>query len=336
MKLHLSILFCFFTAVAMSQLEPQSLEQLVNATIDGTQSQPEIAVSDDGSYIVIWNDVGGDSGLNAKRFDSNHNAVGEDFQVNNANFELVRAHYIGQDQYVIATLNSGGIANFFILNSDNTVSLPVSIASGLNYIDIDVHNSIMAITYEDDSNDQVYLSRYDLSLNDWIGNTVLVSENQSNDYSFPHVRFHQDGSMVVAYIFYINTSGCCDYDRRVMRKTFNSNAVAEIPEQQIFSSVSDQFVLYGMSADVNVHDELLIVTASGTTSSSRRSRCWILDRDGNFIVNQDFLLSDGSSTTVYSHPQCAFYDNGDFVAGTTLRFGGFQNPDDSEAYVLYA
>lgn len=64
---------------------PLGEEFLVNSMTAGDQVSPEVAVTEAHDFVVTWSSVGGDgsgSAVFARRFASNGNAVGNDFQVN--------------------------------------------------------------------------------------------------------------------------------------------------------------------------------------------------------------------------------------------------------------
>lgn len=175
---------------------------------------------------------------------------------------------------------------------------------------------------------------YNLSSNNWINAQVLVTEDATEAYFEPNIVYHPNGRLTAIYHYYINTSGCCVYDRRVMRKTFNASFIAEIPEYSLWTVNSEQNVGSDLHAEGNSAGEVIITTTHGTTSSSRFMRLWLLDAQGNFIVNNDVLVSGGGNDW-YDNIHGELYDNGDFVIVKSIRTGGFTNPNGNEAYVIY-
>ncbi|HET9031991.1 MAG TPA: hypothetical protein VFN25_03700 [Dokdonella sp.] len=81
----------------------QSGEILVNTTTAGTQDAPQIAMTRDGRFVVIWHGWAdnGDAKVYGQRFDSNHLPVGDEFEVNSG---------IGYPQVnaVVAMMPDGG------------------------------------------------------------------------------------------------------------------------------------------------------------------------------------------------------------------------------------
>lgn len=177
----------------------------------------------------------------------------------------------------------------------------------------------------------MYLRGYNLNNNAWINSQVLVTENSGADYSEPSVIIHPDGRMTAVYHQYILISGCCDYYRNIMRKTFSSSFLAEIPEQTLWYVDSEYNVGSDLDAEGNANGEVMIITTHGTVFSSRHMRLWIIAEDGNLIVNNEQLLTTGDW---YDNVECHLYDNGDFLVTKSIRNGGFSNPNNNEAYVI--
>ena len=64
---------------------PITGEILVNSTIVNTQTNPDVAINENGDFIVVWDSWyqdGSDRGVFAQRFDQNGGPVGGEFQVN--------------------------------------------------------------------------------------------------------------------------------------------------------------------------------------------------------------------------------------------------------------
>jgi len=76
----------------------------VNTTITDEQSQPSVAVLDDGGFVVIWesnNQDGDEQGVYGQRFDGSGSSVGAEFLVNTTTTEE-------QNEPSVTALNDGG------------------------------------------------------------------------------------------------------------------------------------------------------------------------------------------------------------------------------------
>ncbi len=312
-------------------LNPVSLEQLVNTDIDGNQFCPVIATDDQGNYMVFWtmNQYAGE--IKARKFDSSHVPISDEISINPGNSKLMVAHYWEEGKYLVSYIEAGGNLKFTVINPDNSLEAEVSVTSGVETFDVDIQEDTLAFIYNNEDNDQVYLRGYNLNNNAWINSQVLVTENSGADYSEPNIVIHPDGGMTAIYHQYILVSGCCDYYRNIMRKTFSSNFLAEIPEQTLWYVDSEYNVGSDLDAEGNANGEVMIVTTHGTVFSSRHMRLWILDEAGNFIVNNEQLVTSGDW---YDNVECHLYDNGDFLVTKSIRNGGFSNPLRNEAYVI--
>jgi hypothetical protein len=330
-------LFLFFSIVislsaSAQSLDPVSLEQLVNTDIESNQYCPVIATDDQGNYMVFWtmNYYAGE--IKARKFDSNHVAISDEITINTGNSKLMVAHYWEDGKFIVSYIeNSGNNLKFTVINADNSLEAEVSVVSGVESFDVDIQEDTLAFIYNNEDNDQVYLRGYNLNNNAWINSQVLVTENSGADYSQANIVIHPDGSMTAIYHQYILVSGCCDYYRNIMRKTFSSSFLAEIPEETLWYVDSEYNVGSDLDAEGNANGEVMIVTTHGTVFSSRHMRLWILDEAGNFIVNNEQLVTSGDW---YDNVECHLYDNGDFLVTKSIRNGGFSNPNSNEAYVI--
>ncbi|MDA0881885.1 MAG: hypothetical protein O2984_01115, partial [Bacteroidetes bacterium] len=308
MKSILLLALVFISSIISAQtLNPVSLEQLVNTDIDGNQYCPVIATDDQGNYMVFWTMNNYSGAIKARRYDSNHNAISDEITINPDNSKLMVAHYWEDGKFVLSYIeNSVNNLKFVVINPDNSLESEVSVSSNVETFDVDVQGDTLAFIYNNADTDQVYLRGYNVNNNAWINSQVLVTENSGADYSEPNIVIHPDGSMTAIYHQYILISGCCDYYRNIMRKTFSSNFLAEIPEQTLWYVDSEFNVGSDLDAEGNANGEVMIVSTHGTVFSSRHMRLWILDEDGNFIVNNEQLLTTGDW---YDNAECHLYDN---------------------------
>ena len=139
-------------------------EFLVNTTTTGTQSASAVETLGNGDFLVVWESAGQDGsgdGIYAQRFDSDGNAVGGEFQINDTTAS-------DQSEPAVTALPDGGyMVVWQSLNQDG---------SGLG----------------------VYAKRYDSDNNDVSGET-LVNTSTSGSQGSPDIDVLQDGSVVVAW-----------------------------------------------------------------------------------------------------------------------------------------
>lgn len=316
-------------------LNPVSLEQLVNTDVASSQYCPVVAADDDGNYMVFWT-MGYYSGaIKARRYDSNHQAISDEISINADNSKLMVAHYWEDGKFVLSYVeNTNSNLKFVIINPDNSLESEVTVLGSIEGFDVDINGDTLAFVYNaSGSNSQIYLRGYNLNTNAWINTQVLVTESAGVDYSEPNVIIHPTGRMTVIYHQYKLVSGCCDYYRNIMRKTFSSGFLAEIPEQTLWYVDSELNVGSDLDAEGNANSEVMIVTTHGTTSSSRYLRLWLLSSTGSFIVNNDPLIAGGSNDW-YDNIECHLYDDGDYLIAKSIRTGGYTNPNGNEAYII--
>ena len=334
MKSILLVALVFLSSIISAQtLNPVSLEQLVNTDIDGNQYCPVIATDNQGNYMVFWTMNNYSGAIKARRYDSNSNAISDEITINPDNSKLMVAHYWEDGKFVLSYIeNSGDNLKFIVINPNNSLEAEVTVQSNIENFDVDISGDQLAFIYNGTSNNsQLYLRGYNLNSNAWVNSQVLVTENSGADYSQANIIIHPNGRMTAIYHQYILVSGCCDYYRNIMRKTFSSNFLAEIPEQTLWYVDSEYNVGSDLDAEGNANGEVMIVTTHGTVFSSRHMRLWILDANGNMIVNND-QLHQGSSNNWYDNIECYLYDNGDFLVAKSIRIGS--NSDFQEAYLI--
>ncbi|MCB0820418.1 MAG: T9SS type A sorting domain-containing protein, partial [Bacteroidetes bacterium] len=273
--------------------------------------------------------------ISGRFYNSNHTPASDELQFFSGNLNQLGLDYWKNGKYIISyVLNSSSSLQFLIAENGQAPGSAISVSTNVDSYDTDTHGDSLAVIYSSSTNGQAYLRGYNMETNAWFNNAVLVSEDGSSDYSQPNVVYHPSGRLTVIYHYYINTSGCCTYDRRIYRKTFSSSFLAEIPEHSIWTINSEQNVGSDLHAEGNNLGEVIITTTHGTTASSRYMRLWILNAQGTAVVNNEVLLSGGGNDW-YGDIEGYLYDNGNYVIGKTIRTGGFQNPNGTEAYVIY-
>jgi hypothetical protein len=337
MKSTLLFIALLFSNVIYSQsLSPLSLEQLVNTDIDTDQYNSTIAADENGAYLITWTTSYSGGSIIGRLFNSSNTAISDEISINTSSSEQIKLKYWQDGKYIISYVESSGDnLKFKVIDATGTSGASISVLGNISDYDFDIKGDSLAFLYKQSvSNPQLYLRGYNLSTNNWINNQVLVTEDASESYFEPNIVYHPNGRLTAIYHYYINTIGCCTYDRRVMRKTFGASFIAEIPEYSLWTVGSEFNVGSDLHAEGNSSGEVIITTTHGTTSSSRYMRLWLLNAQGNFIVNNDVLLSGGGNDW-YDNIQGELYDNGDFVIVKSIRTGGYTNPNGNEAYVIY-
>ncbi|WP_343631965.1 T9SS type A sorting domain-containing protein [Fluviicola sp.] len=336
MKLTALTLICtlFLMGARAQSLSPVSLEQLVNTDIPTTQYNSQVAADPTGGYVIIWTTQESGGAVMGRRYDNTHTAISGELTINAETSNNISIEHWKAGKYIVSYLEGFNL-KFAVLDAANVMGAEVSVISSTSRYDLSPKGDSLAFIYNRTSNDQLYLRGYNLASNSWLNAEMLVTEVGSADYDEPNIVYHTNGRMTAIYHMYINTSGCCTYDKRVMRKTFSSSYVAEIPEYALWS-IDYQFnVGYDLDASGNNNNEVIVTTTHGTTSSQRYMRMWILGNTGTPIVNNAVMLPVVTTNDWYDYIKGYLYDNGDFVIAKTIRTGGYTNPNGSEAYVIY-
>ena len=194
-------------------------EFLVNTSTSGTQVDPSVAELDDGGFVVTWeSSIGDGSGYSvvAQRFDSNGNAVGNEFQVNTTTAS-------SQDNPSVTGLTGGG----FVItwessgqdDSGNGVCGQIYDSNG-DAVGGEIQLNTYTTGNQDDVNvtaltdggffavwnsmDQdgnrygVYGQRFDSSGNS-VGDELLINDTTLGDQDEPDVAVLNDGTIVVTW-----------------------------------------------------------------------------------------------------------------------------------------
>ncbi|MNJ86224.1 hypothetical protein D3C87_37130 [compost metagenome] len=336
MKATLLTLFfaVLLTAVYGQSLSPVSLEQLVNTDIPTTQFNSQIAADPTGGYVIIWTTLENSGTVKGRRYDNTHTAISAEFTINVENSSSINIEHWKDGKYIISYLESGTL-KFTVLDAANTVGAEVTVLASTSKYDLSPKGDSLAFIYNKTNNNQLYLRGYNLASNSWLNTEMLVTEIGGSSYDEPNIVYHTNGRLTAIYHLYINTSGCCTFDRRVMRKTFSSSYIAEIPEYSVWSTGSEYNVGSDLDASGNSNNEVIITTTHGTTSSQRYLRLWILGNTGSAIVNNAVMLPVVTTNDWYDNIEGHLYDNGDFLISKTIRTGSYTNPNENEAYVIY-
>ncbi len=339
-----SIVLTFFLAVCWiagwgQALSPVSLEQLVNTDIPSVQYQPRVASAPDGSYVVIWITGPTYGDLKARRYDSSHNPVTGEISIATSASRNLNIEHWKNGKYVISYVD-GAELKFHVLDELNAVAPAVTVSTTVSFTkqDFAIKGDSLAFLYSREANKQLYLRGYNLSTNAWINAEVRVTEVSGYVYTeAPNIIYHNNGRLTAIYHLQINT-GCCVTERKIVRKTFSSSFVAEIPESVIWAPGTSGYISTSMDASGNNNDEVIITATHGEYPGTNKMRLWILSNTGTLIVDNSVLLS-GDSYDWQDGIECKLYDNGDYVVAKSfwidLPNGNAPSPNYEEVYVIY-
>ena len=338
----LTLLLAFFTGAIHGQsLNPVSLEQLVNTDIPPNQFQPRVAAAPDGSYVVVWITGQSYGVLKARRYDSSHTAVSGEITIASMAYEHLNIAYWKNGKYVISYLD-GSTLKFQVLDELNAVGAAVTVTTTAAYFkqDFAINGDNLAVLYSNTSDRQLYLRGYNLATGTWINSAVLVTEQSGLSYSYveaPNIIYHPSGRLTAIYHQTI-TTGCCSVQNKIMRKTFNSSFIAEIPETAIWAPTSSNYVGADMDASGNNNGEVIIATTHGEYPGTDKMRLWILSSTGTFLVNNNIILT-GADYSWMEGTDAQLFDNGDYLVTKSfwinLPNGTAPTPDYQDVFVIY-
>ena len=266
-------------------------DTLVTSNPAFDQSLPEIAVNDDGSYVVVWssfNQDGDQDGVYAQRFDVNGSPVGGEFRVNttttsyqgspdiaadaNGNFVVVWEAGGNQDgdlTGVFARLyDADGIpqtgeiqVNSFVTSNQSQPAVAMDDAGNFTVVWQDFS--------QDGSGAGIYGQRFD-DTGAVQGPEFRVNTTIANAQVAPKIAMDADGDFVVVWT---DTGGADGANSGVYGQRFNANGAPN-----------------GAEFLVNV-----------TTASSQTAGGVAMDDAGNFVVTwQSSGNQDGSGAGIYA------------------------------------
>lgn len=120
-KLFALVLGASFSFVATAQdLDPVSLEQLINTDIPTNQTNVEVAVGDDGEHLFIW-DTGND--VIGRRYNSSFAPISDEFLIATASPIMdLGIEYWKDGKYIVSYLETGSeILSFVVVEADNSI-----------------------------------------------------------------------------------------------------------------------------------------------------------------------------------------------------------------------
>lgn len=218
---------------------PQGSAFIANQRVDGEQVAASVAIDADGDFVVAWTDGSpASSGIRARRFDADGNALGAEFAVSDASERGVGAPAVAMDadgDFVVSW--SQGAQAFFGPCSYGEV------CSGL------MGSAVRARRYTADGTADAKLITVDTTL----AVSALGITVGSMDYR-PTVAMHEDGGFVVGWTRYGNGLLSGIYARR-----YSPAGIAALPQPValgfdedhgvVATSGSGEFVLAYVHAD---------------------------------------------------------------------------------------
>lgn len=304
LSLHLS--------VRAQQMNPATNEFLVNQQISGTQTYPHVASDENGGYVIVWRHTA--NTLMARRYGPDHQPITDEIVVAQGN--LARVYYWSEGRYVIAW--SGSPAGMKVLNADNTLSetYAVGYADG---VDMDIRGD--ELVQVSTASQHIHIRKWNLLTHAWTGPSVQVSEAPNANYRYPQVRWTNTGQIVTVYSRGSGTN-------RIYRKTFNSNLLAQIPEEIVHTL---NFGLVNViNVSINALDQLLIYAKFGVNGTDV---FWgrVLGPDGS-----ELTAGVGNMSAPYAqyYSDCELFDNGAVVL-TNNYMTSLNDPEDYNVRVNY-
>ncbi|HRP81617.1 MAG TPA: T9SS type A sorting domain-containing protein [Flavobacteriales bacterium] len=299
-------------SVQAQQMNPATNEFLVNQQISGTQIYPRVASDEDGGYVIAWTTTG--NTIMARRYGADHQPVTDEIQVTTAASKAF-VYYWKEGSYLIAW--TGNPSGMKVLQADNALSTTYALGSS-DEMDLDVRGDIVLAAYP--SSGHIYLRKWDLLTQAWAGAAMQASEAPSNDYKLPQVRWTSTGGIVAVYS---NGSGT----RRIYRKTFNANLLAQTPEEILQTTSGTVNVV---KASINVHDQLLIFAKFGVNGTDV-FQGQVLDADGTVLAAS---VGNMSAPYAYYYSDCELFDNGAVVL-TNNYMTSLNDPENYNVRVNY-
>lgn len=302
------------TPCQAQQLSPATNEFLVNQQIAGAQSLPHVASDEAGGYVIVWTE--NTNSIKARRYGADHQAVTDEFLVATA-ASKAKVYYWSEGRYLIAW--QGNPSGCRVLAADGTLGETIAtLGGGSDAIDMDIRGDMAIVAYV--ASEHIRLRKWDLNTGAWAGDYVQASEAPSNNYILPQVRWTSTGDIVAVYA---NGSGI----RRVYRKTFNGNLLAQIPEQTLHITSGTVGVI---NVSINAQDDLLVYARFGVNGIDA---FWglVLDAEGNELMAG---VGNMSATYAYYYTDCEIFDNGKVVLTNNYRTS-LNDPEDYNVRVNY-
>ncbi len=301
----LALFFLAFLRSASAQdLNPLTLEFLVNQHTPSAQTLPHVASGEDGGYVIAWRSwaqSGSYGSIWARRYGADHQPLTDEFLVETEQGSYSRpyVHYWKEGRYVIlwTTGVEPGSSSMRVLNADNTLEDIHTIGLPHDH-DVDIRGDEMVVVYP--SSQHVRVRKWDLLTNAWMGPAVQVSEAPNADYKFPQVRWTSTGGIVTVY------KGGSPSPHHIYRKPLNANLLAQAPEASVYSVNGSMGVI---NVSINAQDQLLIYARSGVNGTDVFAGR-VLDAQGNQLVAS---VGNTSAPYAYYYTDCELYDNGNVV-----------------------
>jgi hypothetical protein len=285
--------------LTVNPVVPMGSETLLNSSVAGTQTEPDIAYAADGSYVAVWQDssgLDGDlAGVYAQRFDASGAKVGGEFLVNTStansqfnasiamddagNFVVAWTHRTngGSTQIRAQRFDSAGVKQ----GSEFTVNTQSQGNQFLSDVAMDASGNFVVAWYGNGPGDDegVFIQRYDAAGNE-LGGETLVNTTTTDDQQYPRLAMDAAGNFVVVWESNLQDGSA----RGIYGQRFDASGVKQGGEFQI----------------------------NTTSADNQTGPSVAMDSAGNFVVVWESNLQDGSGTGVYGRQ---YYANGTPVAG---------------------
>ncbi|MEO1521001.1 MAG: Calx-beta domain-containing protein [Cyanobacteria bacterium J06633_2] len=291
-------------------------EILVNTTTTHEQGDPVVAMDANGNFVVAWTDrnpLSATSGaVRARRFDSNGNALGNQFRVNTTTANA-------QDTPAIA-MNADGR---FVITWESFD--------------------------QDGDGEGVYAQVYN-SLGNEVGGEIAVNTTTTHEQGDPVVAMDANGNFVVAWTdrnpavitsgavrarrfdsngsalggqFLVNTTQTDAQDTPAIAMNPNGNFVITWESRNQDGDGDGVYAQRYDSFGATVGGEIAVNT---TTNSNQDDPSVAIDTAGNFLVAWESFGQDGNNDGVYGQ----YFDNTGAKVGTEFRINTFTNNHQSE------
>lgn len=260
----------------------------VNTLTEDTQNIADVAMDEDGSFVVVWqswNQDGDRHGVYGQRYGSNGLPIGEEFQINTMTISSQRDPEVAMD----------ADGNFAV---------------------------VWQSRYQDGSNYSIYAQRYNNN-GKKVGSEFQINTETLNNQLDPNIAMDMDGNFVVAWRSDAETNSLFQVYAKSYHSACGTHPVGEefqvniatISAQRdpriatdrngnfviVWESVQDgdDFGIYGQLYNSNgtkISDEFQINTR---TIDNQSNPSVAMDEDGSFVVVWQSFNQDGSGDGIY-------------------------------------
>lgn len=274
----------------------------VNSTTLGEQGDPVVGMDANGNFVVAWTQDLFGVNVYARRFDSNGNALGNQFRVNTITPN-------DQDTPAIA-MNADGqfVITWESLDQDSNgegIFAQIYDSAG-NEIggEIAVNNS----TFGDQFNPVVGI--------DGSGNFTIAWTSDTGFVVSVRARRFTNTGITIGNEFTVNTTGADDQDTPAIAMNANGDFVVAWESANQDGSGDGVYAQRYSNTGAEVGGEIAVNTF---TTSNQDDPSVAIDADGNFLVAWESNGQDGSGDGVYGQ----YFDNTGAKQGTEFQINTF-------------